>query len=500
MTGALTASYQTINYWPETQFKYDVIGVVRNKTQMFYSISTVFQSYRDYQKNVLPLLNTNEYRPELRKFHVRTAERIYSLCIRSKGVYIKFGQYISTLDRIIPKEVSDVLKRLQDSCPPHSLETMKIVLDTNISDWKDFIFELEEKPIGSASLAQVHRAKLVDGSIVAIKLQYPELRLQFDLDISTLSFLARNLTRYLKWYDVNFINMEDIFEKFRTSVQNEMNFYIEVNNSDKMRGFLKNNLNVIIPRVKYELSSKRVITMDYISGTRIDDNRSIKEVLHLNTNECGQILVDLYLSMIFKYGYIHCDPHPGNILVRNHPFDPKRPQIVLLDHGFYRYLKDDVRKNFAELWISLINRDDKRIKVLAKWFGIEQKANYLSIIFLFRTKNVQKIGDGFSPEEINRLRDKDVLSLMNVGHMLDEFSEDILMIIRTMNMIGSRNLSLGNNNRERILKTTKIVYNTHYEHFLVWRLAFYWFRVRLWVYERFFFIIKILQKPSEFDL
>lgn len=476
--------YASFDRWPEHQYKYNVLAFCRNKTQTLNAFKVAYLSFRDYQKNVSHITDKENHRSELSEFYRRTAERIYELCKKSKGVYIKFGQYLSTLDRVIPKEVTDVLKKLQDQVPPHSLETMKIVLNNTVPNWNDQIVHIEEASIGSASLAQVHKAKLKTGEDIAIKIQYPELNKQFPLDMKSLTNLARMLTLLFKLYDISAINVEQILNKFKSSITKELDFINEIENSTQAQALFRDNSSVIIPTVYRHLSSKNVISMDYLPGIRIDDMDRITNQLHLDPKECGNILIDLYTKMIFDTGRIHCDPHPGNLLVRNHPTNPSKPQIVLLDHGFYRILNDDVRTKFVELWMALINGQSKEVKEIAKWFGIEKKANYLNIIFLFRTKNVRKLGESFTQEEIRRLREKSILSFDNIFQMLDEFPEDILMIIRTMNMISMRNMNLGNSNRKRLFTTTMKVYQKYYNGSFMWRLHFTWLLFKIWMYEK----------------
>lgn len=489
-------AFLTFPYWPESQLKYDVLAIAKNKTQSLWSLWTVYTCIQDYRSNVEPLFGSEAYRDELRQFHIRTAEKIFNVCSRSKGLYIKFGQYISTLDRVIPKEVADILKRLQDQVPPHKLKAMEVVLDASLPDWRNQFYKFEEEPIGSASLAQVHLAEMADGSKVAVKIQYPELFLQFDMDLRTLASLSRMAGRAMRRYGLNSINVDEIFSRFKDSIRNEMDFIAEIRNGEKTRSSLTHSGNdsVVIPRYNMSVSSDRVITMEFMNGVRIDDFSAIRDSLKLDTKEVGKALVNLYLEMTFDSGLIHCDPHPGNILVRNHPFDCNRPQLVLLDHGFYRSLSSTVQDNFTALWMALVNRDNNKIKSISRRFGIEKKANYLSLIFLFRTKNSGSLGQSFSAEEVSRLRDMQVLSLANISDMLGEFPDDFLMIIRTMNMVAMRNAQLGNSQRDRLLSTTKKVYQRYYGHHFWWRFFYAFFRLKLWFYET------LIRQTSELDL
>jgi aarF domain-containing kinase len=491
-TAGGVATYSAFQLTPESQAKYNIEAYFRSSKQIILAARLGYNAYLDYKANVKPIEASPEFRDELRKFHVRTAKEIYELCSKAKGIYIKFGQYLSTLERILPKDVTDVLKGLQDSCPPHSLKTMEIVLDHEFSNWRDFIKQIDSEPIGAASLAQVHKAVLTDGSSAAIKIQYPELYKQYDLDIKFLSFLTRWASRFLSKQNVTSYDFEGIFNKFKLSIRNEIDFNLEVVNAKFMSSFLQDNPYIKIPDVYEQFSSKRVITMEFVDGIRIDQNDSIKEKLGIDPKQCADLLVDLFGSMIFKTGRIHCDPHPGNILIRKNPTIQGAPQIVLLDHGFYRTLDPDFRTRFVNLWIAIVTQNHSEMKRLATEFGIGDKYRYLPLVFLFKSQNTRKLGANIVKEDVAKIKEQDVLSFSNIYSLLEEFPDDFLLIIRASNLIAMRNVILGGSHRERLLKFTRIAFSEKYKGRMAFYLNWISFRFKLMFYESFFFLYRLL--------
>lgn len=172
----------------------------------------------------------------------------------------------------------------------------------------------------------------------------------------------------------------------------ELDFRMEISNALVTKRNFKDDNRVHIPIIYEEKSSERIITMEFIKDSmKINDKKGIEEGLGLKSVDCAELLIDTFGKMIFKYGHIHCDAHPGNILIRKHPINQKKPQLVLLDHGIYRTLKDETRVSFCKMWKGLIEFDHNKVQKIAEEFRIGEYAHYLPILFLFRTKNSRKI-------------------------------------------------------------------------------------------------------------
>lgn len=199
--------------------------------------------------------------------------------------------------------------------------------------------------------------------------------------------------------------------------------------------------------------------------------------------------------MIFQYGHVHCDAHPGNILVRQHPNKPKgNPQIVLLDHGFYCDIDDKFRLNFCNLWYAMVTMDYSKVKLLSESLGIGQYFRYLPLLFTYRTINAKKpLGATVAKEEIEFLKGKDEVNFEKISFLLQKLPSEIVFIFKAMHIIGLHNSRSGGNTRKRLLQfTDDSIVALSYKHsvFYKWWLWIkFWVKLFLfekafWVYER----------------
>ena len=172
------------------------------------------------------------------------------------------------------------------------------------------------------------------GNTCAIKLQYPELKWQTKIDVFALrqiSKLANKLCKYKDFTGIDFVKFMSHFEK---SLFQELDFKQEVINSERCRDFFLGYDGLYLPKVYVLMSSKRSIVMEYVQGDKID-NLEVLAQKYGSARAATDLLIDIFAKMIFLHGHVHCDAHPGNILVRPDPKNPKKPQIILLDHGCY---------------------------------------------------------------------------------------------------------------------------------------------------------------------
>ena len=140
-----------------------------------------------------------------------------------------------------------------------------------------------------------------------------------------------------------------ILRKFKDSIQEEINFANEVENGVRTGENFKDNDSIKIPHYYRQHCTKRLITMEFVDGVNISRNRVIEKEMNLNLRDVSGLLIEAYSQMLFCSGFIHCDAHPGNILVRKNPKDPQKPQLIILDHGFYRKLDGQFRNRFVQL-------------------------------------------------------------------------------------------------------------------------------------------------------
>ena len=470
---------------PSGQRFYDLKGnlySVRNFGNAFVTFTTIGV---DYSYNLRNLdYGTDEYYDRRREIHTRCAKRILSLSTRNKGIYLKFGQYIGNLERIAPKEYTDVLKVLQDSGPQVDFSAVDTVFRADFGKpIKEVFQQFDEKAIAAASLAQVHKA-VYKGNEVAVKIQFPTLRTQFDNDMALMGVLVRGADKVLQLYKYKDMNLEKIFKTFRASLKEELDFEIEKKNGEKTKKIFENWDDVFIPDYFTEVCGSRVLTMDFVNGVRINQ-KDLIEKQGFNTKDVANILIKAFSRMIFQFGHVHCDAHPGNILVRPNPKNPKRPQLVLLDHGFYRQYDEKFMKNYCLLWRSIVLQDYDTMKKISDDFGIGEYYKYLPLVLLWRSKNTKKLGELITEEDRRKMQKQDLVSFEIINYIMQKIPEHMIFIIRASNLIAIHNTTLGGTMRNRFLIFTESCYRKLYPGWFSFNFQMMLFRVRLFIMERF---------------
>ena len=222
-------------------------------------------------------------------------------------------------------------------------------------------------------------------------------------------------------YDYKGIDFDKFLNHFEKGLRQELDFKTEVINSqmtvDNFR-FVGNSDDLYIPKVDVLKSTKRTILMEYVEGIKIDDIDALNAKFG-SAKDCTNVLISIFAKMIFQHGHVHCDAHPGNILVRPNPDKPNRPQIVLLDHGFYGTTSQAFRKQFCKLWYALATMDYQTVKEISYELGIDEYYRYLPILFTYRTINTTKpLGGRPAPEEKEFLLSNNEGNLEKIGTLL----------------------------------------------------------------------------------
>ncbi|GFP82388.1 uncharacterized aarf domain-containing protein kinase 1 [Phtheirospermum japonicum] len=342
--------------------------VVRSSRAIF-AITSCVVDYK-YSLHGLPAVS-DEYPAALSEIHLRSAGRILKLCDANKGFYVKAGQFITAM-RQVPREYSSTLSSLQDQAVPCNFKAVEEVIVKSLGkDLSEIFHSFDEQPVAAASIAQVHHAFLKDHQEVAVKcitdestclilisapepqVQYPGLEYQMKFDLATMAFLSRSVA----W---------------------------EAKNSERASYNFEKNSMVRIPHVYWEFTSRQILTMQFCKGQKVDDLEFFNR-MGINPLKVAKALIDVFAEMIFVHGFLHGDPHPGNILVS--PEGPNGFSLVILDHGIYKQLSEDFRKNYCHLWEALIALDSQKIQQLGETFGVGKYARYFPVIFTGRTIN-----------------------------------------------------------------------------------------------------------------
>ncbi|KDO32818.1 atypical/ABC1/ABC1-B protein kinase [Saprolegnia parasitica CBS 223.65] len=385
------------------------------------------------------------YKSALQAFNLRTAQRLLHLCLQNGGVFTKMGQQIASMNHGLPAEYTSTLSQLQDQARPVSGEEAKAAIVAELGAPIDELFsEFDDTPIAAASLAQVHRAVTKDGVEVAVKVQYPALALQMGSDLWSVAQAIRAMN--YTWD----IDMSWLVPEMETALHAELNFDAEKQNSRKIAHLFQNNPFVYIPKVLDAYSTTRVLTMEFMRGAKVTDTDAI-ERMHLRPLVVAKHVSSLFAEMLFCSGFVHCDPHPGNLFVRRHPSLPNEAQIILLDHGLYRQLDETFRITFCELWKGLLLRDAALVDACSDKFGIKQYAKLLPLIFTYRGmhSNNKLAGQISAADRAAIIQDLKALERGDVTAFLETLPRDMLFVLRSTNLTRSLNKELGGSSRQR---------------------------------------------------
>lgn len=304
----------------------------------------------------------------LKTCHKRCAERTLVTMEKNGSIFIKLGQHLSSLNYLLPNEWCDTFVPLQDKCPVSSYESIEEMVKHDTGHGlSEYFEEFEEKPIGAASLAQVHRAKVKGtGEKVAVKIQHPNLDEWASLDLALTRFTFATLKRIFPEYDLTWLA-----EEMEVSLPQELDFHREAQNAIRARNYfaeLRNpTLPVVIPRVVW--ARRRILVMEYITGHRPDDLEYL-DSHGIDRDEVSATLARIFNEMIFGTNApLHCDPHGGNIAIRHHPNRGQHKNnfdVILYDHGLYRDIPVDLRRNYAKLWLSVLDFDEPAMRKYAR--------------------------------------------------------------------------------------------------------------------------------------
>ena len=254
--------------------------------------------------------------------------------------FVKIGQTLSTRSEILPKAYCDELKKLQMECDPLPFDQMLAALDDIYGERQGDIFDaIDPTPLGSASLAQVHKARLANGDIVAVKIQRPGVKATMALDIDIMRRVARQASRFMK--DDQMLDLRDVVEELWATFLEETDFQREAANLQEFARLNKDVAFIDSPHVYPELCSEYVLVMEYIDGIPILVTDRLRAAGY-DLEEIGEKILDNYATQILDHGFFHADPHPGNLLIRN-------GKVVYIDLGIMGRLSPHDRAGFGNI-------------------------------------------------------------------------------------------------------------------------------------------------------
>jgi len=280
--------------------------------------------------------------------------------------YIKLGQVLSTRPDLIPVEFIEELSKLQDSVPPFPFGDAEAIIQRELGAPSSEVFEhIQIEPVASASIGQVHRARLKNGEQVAVKVQRPGIRAVIEVDLEIMLHLATLAERHVE--ELALHKPVKIVEEFARTLEKEIDFRIEAAHIDRIaQGFL-DDPTVYIPNVFKEVSSSCILTTEYVEGIKISNIDQLDAAGYDRRLLCSRG-ADIILKQVFRHGFFHADPHPGNI------FALPGNVICLLDFGMVGVVDRQTREMFVELVDSVVRRNEARTaQVLLQLTSWEQQ-------------------------------------------------------------------------------------------------------------------------------
>ncbi|ALC40823.1 CG3608 [Drosophila busckii] len=394
--------------------------------------------YKEWDKS------TPEYKAEKSRVHKIAAEKLLQLICTNKGVYIKVGQHIGALEYLLPKEFVQTMKVLHSDAPQNPIEDLYKVIRQDLKRNPEDLFDsFEREPLGTASLAQVHKARLKTGEVVAVKVQHPYVKGNSLVDMKTMELAVKLLAKIFPDFKIQWL-----VEESKKNLPIELDFLNEGRNAEKVAQQFAKYSWLRVPKIYWELSTKRVLVMEYLEGGHVTDLNYIRQHkidAFAVANRIGQ----LYSEMIFSTGFVHSDPHPGNILVRQTA--QNELELILLDHGLYADLSDKFRYEYSKLWLSILRVDRKAMRQHSEQLGIKGDL-YGLFVCMVTGRPWETLMQGitkvkYSKEEKNTLQSNTSLVLPHISDVLEQVDRQMLLILKTNDLIRGIEATLRTQNR-----------------------------------------------------
>jgi ubiquinone biosynthesis protein len=264
--------------------------------------------------------------------------------------FVKFGQLLSMRPDIVPPDIIVELRALQDDVRPFPFEQARAVIEAELGQPLERLFlEFEETPMAAASIGQVHRAELPNGQAVVVKVQRPNARRQIEADLVLMYRAARIAKERIRALD--FIDTHAVVDEFARSIRQELDYRLEGRNAESFRRGFAGRPRVRVPKVFWTYSRAQVLTLEFIDGIQIADIDRAGFTLE-ERRRIAYLMTDAWMTMIFKNGFFHGDPHPANVLVL-----PSRNEIGLVDFGLAGKLTDEDMAKLTRLFVDAVNEN-----------------------------------------------------------------------------------------------------------------------------------------------
>lgn len=350
----------------------------------------------------------------IRKYHVTqgiTPTEAVSMLEELGPTYVKIGQMASTRSDILPQEYCDAFEQLHADVTPMPFDQVLECINKAYGySWQEVFLAIDPKPLGSASIAQVHRAVLLNGDVVAVKVRRPGIVEEMNQDIALMKRLLATAEFLSSEHQVVLLNFESLVNELERTTENEVNFTVELNNLIRFHIEIENEPGISSPIPYPRYSNESVLVMEYVQGIPIDNVAALKEKGD-DPSELAMRLVQSYVTQVLDYGFFHADPHPGNIIVRG-------DEIVWIDLGMIGTLSSSERHLVGQMFRAVAS--DNPYMLMQAVIGI--------------SKQLGKVDTGELLTRISQLLEKyGSADLVDID-MGDVFGE-LVEILRNQNLI-----------------------------------------------------------------
>jgi ubiquinone biosynthesis protein len=328
----------------------------------------------------------------------RNAARFRRMLVDLGPTYVKLGQLLSSRPDILPSSWIAELSQLQDACEPVPVEAIRDAIEQGLGRRVDELFAwLDPTPAASASIAQVHRARTHDGLDVAVKVQRPGVREQFESDLGLLQYVARLLEALVE--ETGVYTPSDIVEEFDRAIHEELDFANEARNARDMAAASRDLPFVVVPAVHASLSSSTVLTLDYVEGVKVTDLGGREGY---DAERVARNLIEAAFRQLFGGGIFHGDPHPGNILVL------PGNRIALLDFGLVGRIGRPMQEALVTLLVAVALRDPETVARVLYRIGVPEAHTPISSL----RDDISGILDRYLGLKLDQIRSSSLLTDM----------------------------------------------------------------------------------------
>jgi len=352
--------------------------------------------------------------------HRRNARRIEAAILKLRGLFIKVGQLISIMANFLPTAFREELERLQDQVPPRPYRDIEARVREEFGGRgpSDLFAHFSPEPVASASIGQVHRARLRTGEEVAVKVQYPDIEEMVRVDLRAL----RRIFNVLRWFMPDY-GFDTIYREVSEMVLSELDFKREALAIEKIAGNFaaREAKNVRFPRVMADYSTMRVLTTEWMEGAKVAQLERL-DSQKIDRRAAARACVEAYCEQIFVDGLYHADPHPGNLLIQAPAKPAASPTVVFLDFGAIATVSEGMRRGMMNFLQGAITRDTTRIVSAMKEMGfISRRADpevFDRVVQYFHDKMRGNMSlQGFSLKDLKFEADTTLSSLLDLRDM-----------------------------------------------------------------------------------